>query len=66
MHWGFGYYLNVADKTLAGWDSFGPFYEVDWTSTETYMNCCFNNGSGTGTGRIELSTNRRRSLLKFG
>ncbi len=50
MHWGFGYYQNVTDVNPAGYDGFGPFFEVDWNSAESSLSCCFNNGSGSWDG----------------
>lgn len=47
MHYGFGYYDGVTDIDPSGYDSFGPFYEIDWSSTtEDYLTTCFNNNGG--------------------
>jgi PKD repeat protein len=50
MHWGYAYYLSVADLAKAGTDSFGVYYTINWTSSESYLTCCFNNGSSTWDG----------------
>lgn len=50
MHWGYGYYLSVSDLSPAGTDSYGPYFEINWNSLETYLTTCFNNGSTTWDG----------------
>ncbi len=59
MHWGYNYYLSVADLATSGTDSFGVKFTLNWNNAYTYLTTCFNNGSTTYDGvdrRIDKPT----------
>lgn len=67
MHWGYRNYEGVADKTSAGKDAYGPYFQISWNSEATYLSTCFTNGSGSWDGldrRINKPTTHTEVWIK--